>query len=66
VEHDDGQIELLTNWRVAALEPMQPIAGLPRRLGFAPKELHEKEPYCAPGEAEARDFPRKIIDYRSR
>ena len=66
VEHDDGQIELLTNWRVAALEPMRPIARLPRRLGFAPKELHEKEPYCGPGEAEPRDFSRKIIDYRSR
>ena len=66
VEHDDGQIELLTNWRVAALEPMRPIARLPRRLGFAPKELHEKEPYCGPGETEPRDFPRKIIDYRSR
>jgi hypothetical protein len=57
---------LLTNWRVAAFKPMRPIAHLPRRPGFVPKELHEKEPYCGPGEAEARDFPRKIIDYRSR
>jgi len=66
VEHDDGQIELLTNWRVPALEPMRPIARLPRRLGFAPKELHEKEPSCTPGETGPRDFPRKIVDYRSR
>ena len=61
VEHDNGQIELLTNWRAAALEPATPIVRLPRRFGLAAKESHEKEPYCAPGEAEPRDSPARSL-----
>ena len=66
VEHDNGQIELLSNWQAAAFEPAKPSVHLPRRFGLAPNDSHEKEPYGAPGEAEPRDFTRRIIDYRSR
>ena len=58
VEHDDGQIELLTNWQVAALEPASRSRAC-RADSVCPKEFHEKETYCAPGEAEPRSFSRE-------
>ncbi|MDQ3198371.1 MAG: UDP-2,3-diacylglucosamine diphosphatase [Verrucomicrobiota bacterium] len=65
VEHDDGQIELLTDCQVPMLATLPPAIRKsdPPELGL--QESHEKETDCAPGEAEPRDFARKIIDYRS-
>jgi UDP-2,3-diacylglucosamine pyrophosphatase LpxH len=65
VEHDDGRIKLLTNWRPAILERARPIVRLPRRFGLDRKESHEKEPHRAPGEGGPRSLSGKIIDYRS-
>jgi Uncharacterized protein conserved in bacteria len=55
VEHEDGEIELLTNWR-----PSQ------RELVDSTRETHEKEARCALGESEPRSFSRKIIAERPR
>ena len=65
VEHDDGQIELLTNWHPSSLERANP-SRVGAAFGGVAKETHEKETDRAPGENEPRGFSRKIIAYRSR
>ncbi|CAN5549377.1 UDP-2,3-diacylglucosamine diphosphatase [soil metagenome] len=61
VEHDNGEIALVTNCQLAPPESAAPILRLPRRLGLAPKKTHEKETKCAPAEDGTRDLAGKII-----
>jgi UDP-2,3-diacylglucosamine pyrophosphatase LpxH len=55
VEHDDGEIELLTNWHASRLELPAPT-----------KESNEKKSHRPPEETGERSLSRKIITYRPR
>jgi len=66
VEHEDGQIELLTAYGAPMVTALVPPARLSGRVEPAPKKTDEEETGYPAGERDLRSLSGKIIAYRSR